>query len=69
MIEEIVSNIERLFKELLIELKSGNIEVKKAKEVEGFNPELFKQYASNIEMIFIIQFLILLIQIYMMFKK
>lgn len=69
MIEEIVSNIERLFKELLTELKSGNIEVKKAKEVEGFNLELFKRHASNIEMIFIIQALILLIQIYMMFKK
>lgn len=66
MIEEVVINIERLFRELLLELKSGNIEVKKAKEIDGFNPSSFKKLSV---FILIIQFIILLIQIYIIFIK
>lgn len=66
MIEEIVINIERLFKELLSELKSGNIEVKKAKEIDGFNPSSFKILTTST---LIVQFAILLIQLYIMFTK
>lgn len=68
MIEELVNHIERLFKELLEELKNGNIEVKKAQEISGFNPTELKKWLRYFTAILIMQIIVLIFQIYVLLK-
>jgi hypothetical protein len=68
MIEEIILNTERLFNELVIGLKNGEIVVKKAEEVDSISNAKEKNIFFYMKILFGFQILILISQIYFFSK-